>query len=71
MQIETKFNVGQNVYFLSVNKVHDAQVMRIVVEASYQYDADAITRVKYELRGKYILDEAQVFTSKQDLIDNL
>lgn len=71
MKIETKFNVGQKVWFMQNNKTRFNDVAKIFIECGYP---------SYRHKEKYLLshtgndafvDPDILFASKQDLLDSL
>lgn len=74
MIIQTKFDIGDKVYFLHENKVN----YKVIEKVSTFKCADKSTTVLYELsgivdRGNFPLkfDEAEVFGTKEELINSL
>lgn len=77
MNIETKFTIGDYVYFLSdkTKKIKHAEIYKIDAEATYDKHL-AVTEIKvryyfYDNVHVEIVREENCFTTKQDLIDTL
>jgi len=85
MKIETKFDVTQKVFFLSVNEVKEAPIIRITVEAfnslneknpayapTWEGDcAHNMHVIKYKTFGGYTLPEDRLFATKEELLSSL
>ena len=69
MELNTKFNIEDNVFFLNNNKVCEGCIERttILIEAD-------IVEIKYRIKVdrifKYLLED-KVFSTKQELLDSL
>lgn len=72
MTIETKYSIGQHVYWLSNNKVECGAVYSINVHAGCVGD-EALRVVKYHIYGLGEITESEnaVFLSKADLLASL
>lgn len=70
MKIETKFNIGDTVYFIYKNKIVSEKVYKLYVEKEGENDLS----IKY---GFYIdhdyamVDEGNCFVNKEELINSL
>lgn len=80
MKLETKFDVGQRVYFMSHNKVQNAIVLSIdicvsVLSSEYStHKTDCIYTLDYRETynsGFERVKEDVLFGSKQDLLNSL
>jgi len=79
MQIETKFDIGDTVFFIEENKVQQATIKRISINVNesnsqfgYGYKPDA--RIRYSTDSSNLSkykNEEQLFKTKQDLLDSL
>ena len=75
MKIETKFDIGDEVYFIHDNKVDSSFIVKIKINIMEDID------IKFWMDKKqsgYILEEVpiiksnnEIFKSKQELIDSL
>lgn len=72
MKLETKFNIGDTVFYIALKKCHKSTVRKIVIELSetksevtYMVSdcADSMCRVK--------VNENDAYKSKDDLINSL
>lgn len=80
MKIETKFNIGQEVYFMCNNKAQCAEVLEIdatVSHSSKEYSA-LKTKCSYEVNfrntvggGCKFYEESELFASKEELLKSL
>jgi uncharacterized protein YbjQ (UPF0145 family) len=77
MIIETKYNIGQEVHFLSdkSKKIECAAIYKLDAEAEYK-KADDVTEIKvryyfYHNNSVEIVREEFCFLTKQDVIDTL
>lgn len=71
MKIETKFDVGQEVYFLELGKV-----VKHTVEELYYYHREDKDKTEYIFRSldngfKRIRYETEIFATKEELINSL
>lgn len=80
MKIETKFNIGQEVYFMFNNKVQHAEVLEIDVTVTHlnKECPDAKINCRYEVNFKDIVgggfkfyEEYELFVSKEELLKSL
>lgn len=74
MDIVTKFNVNDKVYYMKNNKVTSSTVQEISIEVSPNMYLVPTVRVKYAIDGKDHSNkykESQLFNSKHELLDSL
>jgi hypothetical protein len=87
MTIETKFNLGDVVYLLKGEKVHNAQIIKINVQFGNQIDCvnnkqcNGFTRttptqyvsyrIKYQSGGEEEFGEERFFKTKEELLKSL
>lgn len=70
MIIDTKFDIGQKVYYLSDNKIEAATIAEIYVDAISHNVID----IRYHFVGlpdSFIRDDSEVFTTREELIESL
>ena len=72
MKIETKFDIGDNVFLLVENKVNTAEVITAHVRISRNtYNVD-IVEIHYVVTDiSRIISEKDLFATKQELLDSL
>lgn len=79
MQINTKFDTGQEVFIIVNSKIHEVEIETMTINIGY-WDNDNLNNIdiKYSISNhpngpKYskIFNEREVFSTKQDLLDSL
>lgn len=74
MTIETKANIGDEIYFMENNKVTMSTVKYIKIEIREQptqFGSKTIINKTYQVANTASLDESQIFLTKQELLDSL
>ena len=71
MTINTKYNIRENVYSMSSNKVIREHITSILTETIIDHKGVIVTEVKYKTNTPRILKEENVFSSKEELIATL
>jgi len=67
MKIETKYSIGQTVYFLESNSVRNGRITKIFIETT-----EDKTEVEYRNSdSQNIFEEIKLFKSKKELLENL
>lgn len=66
MTVKSKFEIGDNVWFVSNNKVHQLEITGVEM-----YVALEGTKVKYNLYDNTELEESKVFATKEELLESL
>lgn len=66
MEIKTKFNIGDTVYFLDNNIINKKKITGMNIYT----DAKKKTRIAYEIGDNYF-SENQIYTSAEDIIKKL
>lgn len=76
MKIETKYNIGDKVFFLNHNKVEQSMIQSIEIILTNVFDTKGtklFTRISYilcpEFSGTYY--ENRLFLTKEDLLNSL
>lgn len=70
MKIETKFNIGDTVYFIYNNKIVSEKVYKLYVEK----ERGSSLSIKYGFEFQYdyaIINEGNCFVTKEELIKSL
>lgn len=74
MQIETKVNLGDEIYFMENNKVVMSTVKHIKIEIREeptQFGAKTVITKTYQTANTAKLDESQIFLTKRALLESL
>lgn len=81
MDIKTKFNIGDNVFFMHQNKVKSSTVESLNINVisemrskpnPYDYDVVHVPKIIYKIKGfEPLFFESALFSSKQELIESL
>lgn len=69
MEIKTKFNIGDTIYYMKNNRVCKNKVSQIEVKVYVTYKRDI--KYKVELCPELWIPEYEAFGTKQDLINSL
>lgn len=69
MTIETKFNVGDEVYFLQNNRVKKGKIQHIILPV---IESNAMPQIKYTLLAEPLYEfEHLLFKTKEELLQSL
>ena len=74
MKIETKANIGDEVFFMHENKVTSDTVIDIsinVIEQKNLYNYTTVTTIVYNTKRLLKILEENAFLSKQELLESL
>lgn len=76
MKIETKFNLGDKVFVLYHDRVHNVLVTGVFAfhefDGTLKHDTFAINyRVKFEAGGEEKFSEDRIFATKEKLLESL
>lgn len=76
MQIETKFNLGDKVFVLYNERVHEVLVTGVFafheLNGTLSHDTFAINyRVKFQAGGETKISEERLFATKEKLLESL
>lgn len=66
MEVETKFNIGDNVYFITDNKVQKMDITGISISVNGNEP-----KIEYTLHFDTNINENLVFASKEELLKSL
>ncbi len=66
MEVETKFNIGDNVYFITDNKVQKMDITGISISVNGNE-----SNIEYTLHFDTNINENLVFASKEELLKSL
>ena len=71
MDIKTKYEPGQSVFYMDNNKVKEGAIERIHIGVQYKWD-DIKVRISYSLfaTNKYYEDD-EIFPTKEELLKSL
>lgn len=74
MKIETKYDVGQTVFYMADNKVHSSAISKIKVNV-YNWVYKELNEILYiledpEVKGEWY-KESDLFETKKELLDSL
>lgn len=67
MKIETKFNIGQEVWFKGYKEIFNDKIYQIHIKINPEGE----TQINYELWNDVIKDESKLFPTKEELIASL
>ena len=72
MDIKTKYDIGQSVFFMDNNKVQEGTIDRIHIEVRYNGGKDNKVRISYSLftTSKFYEDK-ELFPTKEELLKSL
>ena len=73
MEIKTKFNLRQKVYFMYENKVNSLQIDSIIVRVIALGGSEDEIEISYQLNGPTTdrFDEKDLFATKEELLKSL
>lgn len=72
MEVKTKFNLRQKVYFMWGNKVNSLQIDSIIVKAIALGGGEEEIDISYKLCGLTdSFDEGNLFATKEELLKSL
>ena len=66
MEVSSKFNIGDKVYFIADNKVQKSDITGVSISVN-----GGETKVEYTLHFDSTIDESLVFATKEELIKSL
>lgn len=66
MEVSSKFNIGDKVYFIADNKVQKSDITGVSISAN-----GCETKIEYTLHFDSTIDEDLVFSTKEELIKSL
>ncbi len=69
MEIKTKYNIGDEVWFMHNNKIANSRIEYISTLSSK--NSKTVIRYEVMLKNYLIIKEGDVFPTKQALIDSL
>ena len=71
MEIKTKFNIKDEVWYLFENKIHTGWISRIETDSKYEYGQLSKVYIKYTIGVSIELSEDRLFSTKEDLLKSL
>jgi len=66
MEVSSKFNIGDKVYFITDNKVQRSDITGVSISVN-----GSETKIEYTLHFDSTIDENLVFETKEELIKSL
>ena len=74
MEIRTKFELGQRVFFIQLGAIEEVEIKEISLTISYRGEEKYI-EIRYLVRDKFYashnIDEKELFLSKADILNAL
>ena len=72
MDIKTKYDLGQSVFFMKDNKVATSAIKQISPDVWYNKDNEMRMRIRYYLfLGDHDYEEDNLFLTKEELLKSL
>ena len=72
MEIKTKYDIGQRVFFMKDNKVETSAIRQIIIDVWYNRDKDIKERTSYGLFSTdRFYEEENLFLTKEELLKSL
>ena len=72
MDIKTKYDLGQSVFFMKDNKVATSAIKQISPDVWYNKDNEIRMRIRYYLfSGDHDYEEDNLFLTKEELLKSL
>lgn len=72
MTIETKYKIGDKVWFLAANRVQNGEITSIEIEIYWNvYEQTVVTAIKYKIYYAYDIIESFCYDTKEELIKGL
>lgn len=71
MKLETKYDIGQEVWFMKENKIRSCGVYGLKVNREYTGSKGYTNTISYCLNSHGIYDEELLFSSKEELLKSL
>ncbi len=72
MDIKTKYDLGQSVFFMKDNKVETSAIKQISIDVWYNKDEEIRMRIHYYLfSADQFYEEDNLFLTKEELLKSL
>lgn len=71
MTVKTKFNIRENIYSMSDNKVIREHITGILTDTQIDHKGVIVTEIRYKTNNTRVLKEDKVFSSKDELLASL
>ena len=72
MDIKTKYDIGQSVFFMKDNKVETSAIRQITLDVWYNKDKNVKERISYCLfSSSQFYEEKDLFPTKEELLKSL
>ena len=68
MKIETKFEVGQKVFIISMGNIQEKVINKISIESYVNITHRLKTYIRYIMEGGLNTGESEVFATKEDAV---
>ena len=68
MKIETKFEVGQKVFIISMGNIQEKVINKISIESYVNITHRLKTYIRYIMEGGLNREESEVFETKEDAV---
>ena len=71
MTINTKYNLGDEIYAMGNNKVLVEHIKSISINTTIDHKGNLITETRYETNNSWWLNESAIFSTKEKLLASL
>ena len=70
MKIETKYKLGDEVYYMDNNKIRKEEVTEICLHETFFKNKKVLYRLQHEKNGRYY-EDTELFFTKEELLASL
>lgn len=70
MKIETKFNIGDEIFFMDTNKIKNRIIRKLSLTMDEKFEQSVMYYYIEDDKYRYI-SEKSIFATKQELLDSL
>ena len=71
MTINTKYNLGDKIYAMGINKILVEYIKSISINTTIDHKGNLITEIRYETSNSWWLNENAIFSTKEELLASL
>ena len=71
MTINTKYNLGDEIYAMGNNKVLVEHIKSMTINITIDHKGNLITEIRYETSNSWWFNENAIFSSKEELLASL
>ncbi len=71
MKIETKYNIGDELFYMKDNKIHHSYVWAVKYEETMIGAGQRVTTIIYNINSSGDYKENELFLTKEELIKSL